>query len=48
MSSRVGDQQLLWIDVQGRERRDLDAVAARSASSPVAGSGWPTRRIEPT
>ena len=26
MASRVGDKQLLWIDVQGRERADLDAV----------------------
>ncbi len=26
MASRVGAKQLLWIDVQGRERADLDAV----------------------
>ena len=28
MASKVGARQLLWIDVQGRERRDLDAVGS--------------------
>jgi Mg2+ and Co2+ transporter CorA len=28
MASKVGARQLLWIDVQGREHRELDAVAS--------------------
>ena len=34
MSSRVGAKQLLWIDVQGRERGDLDAVGSAVGLEP--------------
>jgi magnesium transporter len=34
MASRVGATQLLWIDVQGRERGDLDAVGSAVGLEP--------------
>lgn len=39
--SRLSDRRLLWVDVAGRERADLDSVAAAVGIGPVL-----TRRLE--
>ena len=49
MASRVGARQLLWIDVQGRERGDLDAVgsAVGLEARSLERAGRPARASRP-
>ena len=47
---RIGDRQLLWIDLDGRERADLDRIAAIVGLEPnlVAGLADPPERADLT